>query len=97
MQYRIVFAAEKVGQADMPPFEIVVPDAYGVESRTLELSRQIRSRIVNALTYAPAPGATDARPVIEEHTQVVVQLRAGEGAAYYGTTTLGRFNLYAID
>jgi len=95
--YRIVFAADRVGQASMPPFEITVPDGYGVAARSTDLSRKIRGRIVDALTATPAQGATDARPVIEQHTQVVVMLGAGQGSAYYGTTTLGAFNLYPID
>jgi hypothetical protein len=96
MRYRIVFAGSKVGQSQMPPFETDVPDAYGVAERTVELSRLIRNRVVQALTYAPAPGASDARPVIEENTQIVVMLNAGQGAAHYGTTTLGTFDLYPI-
>lgn len=96
-RYRIVFAAHKVGRADMPPFEIEVAEGYGVAVRTIDLSRKIRSRVVDALTAAPAPGASDARPVIEQHTQIVVMLADGQGSAHYGTTTLGAFNLYPID
>lgn len=96
MRYHIVFASEKVGQSAMPPFDVEVSDSYGAAARTVELSRLVRARVVDALTAAPAPGAADARPVIEQNTQVVVMLGPGQGSAHYGTTTLGTFNLYPI-
>lgn len=97
MRYRVVFSNGRVGQAQMPPFETDVPDGYGVAQRTAELSRLIRGRVVSVLTFAPAPGAEQARDVIEQNTQVTVMLTAGQGAAYYGVSPLGAFNLYEID
>jgi hypothetical protein len=93
VRYRILFAAEKVGQSNLPPFEIDVPDHYPVSERVLELSRRIRERVVAALVAAPAHGAM---PVQESQTQVTLSIGSGQGAAYYGTTTLGQFNLYDI-
>lgn len=96
MRYRILFANQKVGQANCPPFELEAPDGYGVEGRTIELSRLIRSRVVDALTGAPAPGASTAATVIDANTLITLDLAAGEGAAHYGTTDLGSFNVYPM-
>jgi hypothetical protein len=97
MRYRIHFARETVGQARVAPFEIDAPDQLGAGALTADLSRRIRDRVVDALVASPAPGASDARAVIAEHTQVIVMLNAGEGAAYYGVTTLGTFQISPIN
>jgi hypothetical protein len=96
MRYRILFASGKVGQSDCPPFEIDTPDHYGAVERTADLARHIRGRVVDALISAPAPGSETAAPVIGAHTQILVDLRRGEGSAHYGVTTLGQFAVYPI-
>lgn len=96
MRYRISFTGDTVGQSPLPPFEVETPEQLAVSARTADLSRLIRRRVVDALVSVPAPGASDARGVIEQCTQIVVMLSAGQGAAYYGTSTLGRFDLYPI-
>lgn len=96
MRYRIQFASDTVGQSRLPSFEVDTPEHLGVASRTADLQRLIRQRVVDALTAAPAPGAATARGVIEGATDIVVMLNAGEGAAYYGTANLGRFNIYPV-
>jgi len=96
MRYRIAFAASRVGQADCPPFELETPEGLATSPRTADLARKIRGRIIDALTAAPAPGSDAATPVLASNTQVLVNLDTGEGYAYYGTTTRGRFDIYPI-
>ena len=90
MKYRVVFASQRAGEADMPPFEIDTPDSYGVGATTVELSRHIRDRVAAALT---AIGHADQHTAAQS-TQIVVNLSAGEGTAHYGTATIGAFNVY---
>jgi hypothetical protein len=98
VRYRILFANQKVGQSDMPPFEVEVPEQYAVGQRTTELARIVRGRVVDALTAGPAPRAVDtARSTIEQATQITLALSSGEGYAYYGTTPMGRFDVYPIN
>lgn len=96
MRYHVRFANERVGQSMMPPFDVDTPEHFGVSNRTSDLSRKIRDRVVEALTAAPAAGADQARPVIERETNIVVMLQSGEGYAYYGTTNMGRFDIWPI-
>lgn len=96
MRYRISFMGDTVGQSPLQPFEVETPETLGSSARSADLCRLIRSRVVRALVAAPAPGAPDARAVVEQYTQIVVMLSAGQGAAYYGTNTLGRFDLHPI-
>jgi hypothetical protein len=95
VRYRIVFANGTVGQAQIAPVEIEIPDS-GTVDITSELCRRLRGRIVDTLVAAPAAGAEAARSVLAANTNVVVMLNSGEGAAYYGTTTLGRFSIIPI-
>ncbi len=81
MRYRIVFANNVVGQAQMPPVEIDTPDAYGVADRTSDVARQLRARIVQAITAAPAPGAEQAGPVTAANTNIALSRLYGAGAA----------------
>lgn len=96
MLYRIRFANDTVGKSQLPPFEVHTAEGLGASARNSDLSRRIRSVIVDALTSAPAPGAATAQPVIAAHTQVVLSLTSGEGSAYYGSTTLGRFSIHPV-
>lgn len=96
MRYHVRFVNDAVGRSTLPPFDVETPEQLSVGARSADLSRLIRRRIVEALASAPAPGAVDARGVIAQHTQVVVMLSANQGSAYYGTTTLGRFDLFPV-
>jgi len=96
VRYRIVFANGIVGQSQIAPIELESSDHLGVAARTSDVARQIRERVVDVLTAAPASGAETARPVIAANTQIEVMLNAGEGAAYYGGNSLGRFSVVAI-
>lgn len=96
MRYNVQFANHRVGSANTPPFEIVIPEGLGRAQQTIEFQRQVRERAVRLLKFSPAVGASSDESEIARQTQVAVDLDDQQGRVYYGTSTVGHMTFWPV-
>jgi hypothetical protein len=96
VRYRIQFASDTVGQAKITPFEVEVPEGLTSPALAADLTRKVRDKVVQALTYSPAPRAISNVSELSAGTQVLLDVMSGRGAVYFGTDTIADVTLRPI-
>lgn len=96
MLYRIQFASDTVGQAKVNPFEVEVPEGLSTPALAADLTRRVRDKVVQALTYSPAPRAISNVSELATGTQVLLDVTSGRGTVYFGIDTIADLIIYKI-